>query len=178
MGDLKVGTALAAEGTRATGVIPVTSLPSGRSLDIPVIVLNGVEDSPCVWVDAVIHGDEPEGTLCCHMLDAAIDPSQLRGSLVLVPVLNVPAFEAAERGNPLDTFSYDLSGMFVAEPSLEFQAWMKAGDKIATIVDVYGETLAELHAPVDGMIFGLRALPNVQTGEWCCFYAEVQGELN
>jgi len=326
MTTLTVGTASAEAGTRAEGVIPVTNLPGGRSLDIPVIVLNGAEEGPCIWVDAVIHGDEPEGTLCCHMLDADLDPSAMKGSLVLVPVLNVPAFEAAERGNPLDTFSYDLnriypgreggylterlafthseimrevadleigihsggahsylsetiftttqpeaiefakamgkdwslilknirpsgnpgavmfeagkysltvelggrpnlfpaefhragrvladgilnvmryydmiegeatmadtwytgfqhallapvSGMYVAEPSLKFQEFMKKGDPIAKIVDVYGKTLAELVAPVDGMIFGLRALPNVQTGEWCCFYAEIEGEL-
>jgi len=27
------------------------------------------------------------------------------------------------------------------------------------------------------MIFGLRALPTVQTGDWCCFYAQLEGEL-
>ena len=70
-----------------------------------------------------------------------------------------------------------ISGMYVAEPTLEFQKFMKKGDPIAKIVDVYGVTLAELTAPSDGMIFGLRALPNVQTGEWCCFYAEIEGEL-
>ena len=326
MSELVVGTAKAASGTRARGVIPVTTLPGGRPLDIPVIVLNGATDGPCVWVDAVIHGDEPEGTLACHMLDAELDPQQMRGQVILVPVLNVPAFEAAQRGNPLDTFTYDLnriypgreggylterlahahsewmrevadyeisihsggahsylsetiftttqpeaielakamgkdwplilknirpsgsppavmfeagkygltvelggrpalfpqefhrcgrtladgilnvlrsydmldgkatrastwytgvqhallapiSGMFVAEPSLEFQKFMKQGDLIATIVNVYGDKLAQLHAPVDGMIFGLRALPNVQTGDWCCFYAEIEGEL-
>ncbi len=326
MSDLTVGTATAQAGTRARGVIPVTQLGGGRSLDIPVIVINGAEDGPCVWVDAVIHGDEPEGTLCCHMIDAELDPANMRGSLVLIPVLNVPAFEAAERGNPHDTFSYDLnriypgrqvgylterlahthstwmrdvatfeisihsggshsylsetiftttqpeaielakamgedwslilknirpsgsppavmfeagkygltvelggrsatspsefhrcgrtladgilnilrhyniidgeatmaekhltgfqhallapvSGMFLAEPTLKFQNWMTKGDAIAKIVDVYGDMLAELTAPADGMIFGLRALPNVQTGDWCCFYAEIEGEL-
>jgi hypothetical protein len=30
---------------------------------------------------------------------------------------------------------------------------------------------------IDGMIFGLRALPNAQTGDWRCFYAEIKGEL-
>jgi uncharacterized protein len=326
MADLTIGTAIAPPGTRAQGVINVTTLPGGRALDIPVIVLNGAKEGPCLWVDAVIHGDEPEGTLCCHMLDADLDPATMSGSLVLVPVLNIPAFEAAERGNPLDTFSYDLnriypgradgylterlahihseimlevadleigihsggahsylsetiftttqpeaiefakamgkdwnlilknirpsgspgavmfeagkysltvelggrpnlfpaefhragrvladgilnvmryynmidgeatmadtrytgfqhallapvSGMYVAEPTLEFQKFMKKGDPIAKIVDVYGAILAELTAPADGMIFGLRALPNVQTGEWCCFYAEIEGEL-
>ena len=323
---LTIGTATAAPGARARGAIPVTNLPGGRPLEIPIIVLNGVEDGPCLWVDAVIHGDEPEGTLACHLIDAALDPATMRGSLVLVPVLNVPAFEAAERGNPLDTFSYDLnriypgreagylterlahihstwlretatyeisihsggahsylsetifttthpdaielakamgkdwplilknirpsgsppavmheagrhgltvelggrpatsprefqrcartladgilnvlrhykmidgeptyagkwytgfqhallapaSGLFLAEPTLEFQKPMKKGDKVARIVDVYGDTLAELAAPADGVIFGLRALPNVQTGDWCCFYAEIEGEL-
>jgi predicted deacylase len=67
------------------------------------------------------------------------------------------------------------SGLFLAETSLEFQKPMQQGDLIARIVDVYGDQLAEIRAPVDGLIFGLRALPNVQTGDWCCFYAEIQG---
>ena len=326
MSSLVVGTAEAGPGTRAVGVIPVTQLPGGRSLDIPVIVINGAEDGPCLWLDGAIHGDEPEGTLACHMIDAELDPTVMRGNVVLVPVLNVPAFEAAQRGNPLDTFTYDLnriypgreegylterlafqhsawmrdvatfeisihsggahsylsetiftttqpeaielakamgsdwplilknirpsgtppavmydagkygltvelggrsatsplefhrcartlangilnvlkhykvidgspayadkwqtgvqhallapvSGMFVAEPAIGLQKPMQQGNLIARIVDVYGERLADITAPVDGMIFGLRALPNVQTGDWCCFYAEIQGEL-
>ena len=36
-------------------------------------------------------------------------------------------------------------------------------------------TLAELVAPADGMFFGLRALPNVKTGDWCCFFNKVAG---
>jgi predicted deacylase len=52
---------------------------------------------------------------------------------------------------------------------------MKKGDPIASIVDVWGDIQAELFAPADGMIFGLRALPNVTTGEWCCFYAKLNG---
>jgi hypothetical protein len=70
-----------------------------------------------------------------------------------------------------------VSGMFLAEESAECQKPMKKGDPIATIMDVYGDLLATLVAPTDGMIFGLRALPNVQTGDWCCFYAEIQGEV-
>ncbi|MBK9121732.1 MAG: succinylglutamate desuccinylase/aspartoacylase family protein [Chloroflexi bacterium] len=327
MQSLTVGTASAEPGTRVRGVIPVTNLPGGRPLDIPIIVIHGAQPGPCVWVDAVIHGDEPEGTLACHIVDSRLDPAAMRGSVVLVPVLNVPAYEAAQRGNPLDTFSYDLnriypgkadgylterlahkhsvwlrevatyeisihsggahsylsetifattdekaielaqamgrdwklilksflpkgsppavmyeagkqgitvelggrpatspadfdrcgrvladgimnvlrhykvidgaptyadtwhtgvqhallapvSGLFLAEPRLQVQVPMKQGDLIARIVDVYGDLLTELRAPVDGMIFGLRALPNVQTGDWCCFYAEIQGELS
>src|SRR5437016_4505238 len=95
--ELTVGTATAAPGTRVRGAIQVTNYPGGRPLEIPVIVINGKSPGPCIWVDGVIHGDEPEGTLCCQMLDKELDPAAMRGAVVLVPVLNVPAFEAAQR---------------------------------------------------------------------------------
>ena len=41
-----------------------------------------------------------------------IDPKKLRGSIVAVPVLNIPAFLAGVRGNPLETFSYDMNQLY------------------------------------------------------------------
>ena len=49
-----------------------------------------------------------------------------------------------------------VGGMFVAEPTVKFQTPMKKGDLLAKIVNVYGDVLAELKAPVDGMFFGLH----------------------
>lgn len=323
MGAIKVGTAKAKPGTSATGIIAVP----GSNVEIPVIVMNGVKDGPCLWIDGAIHGDEPEGPLMCHILRREVNPEKLAGALVLIPVINTPAFEAASRGNPLDTFSYDMnriypgrangyfservtwahkewmvkvadlelsihsggahsylsetifateddksqelaramgegwdlvlksflpkgnpmavmlevgktgitvelggrsatspqafhrvgriladaalnvmrhykmiagkpkyarprytgvqhallapsSGLFVAEPDIQFKKPMKKGDKIATIYNLFGDVLDTLHAPTNGRIFGLRALPNVTMGDWCCFYAEVQGTLD
>ena len=67
------------------------------------------------------------------------------------------------------------SGIYLPEPGIKFLSMMKAGTRIARIVDLFGKTVGELHAPADGMIFGLRALPNVTTGDWCCFFNKVQG---
>ena len=67
------------------------------------------------------------------------------------------------------------SGIYLPAEGVEFLTMMKKGDPIARIVDICGDTLAELVAPADGMIFGLRALPNVQTGDWCCFFYKVAG---
>jgi len=319
-----VGTATASPGTSARGAIPVTTLAGGTPLEIPVVVVNGSGPGPCFWVDGAIHGDEPEGPLACQIALAEVDPTQLSGTLVLCPVVNVPAFEAAQRGNPLDTFTYDMnriypgrpdgylservaaahaaalgdvadmeisihsggahsfldkaifvderpesvelatamgpgwgcimssfnpkgspmahmkelgkvgitvelggrsatspaafarvgreladsilnilrhyemypgeaaypspryrgqqeallapaSGIFLPEPGVEFLTMMKQGDPIARIVNVFGDTLAQLNAPADGMFFGLRALPNVTTGDWCCFFCKVEG---
>ena len=67
------------------------------------------------------------------------------------------------------------SGIFLPEPGVEFLTMMQKGDPIARIVNVFGDTLAQLEAPADGMFFGLRALPNVTTGDWRCFFCKVEG---
>ncbi|MFC6646482.1 succinylglutamate desuccinylase/aspartoacylase family protein [Granulicella cerasi] len=321
---ITVGTAVALPGTVVRGHIPVTKTGTGGEISIAVIVINGAKPGPCLWIDACIHGDEPEGTLTCHTLAAEINPAELAGTLVLVPAMNAPAFEAGQRGNPLDTFSYDMnriypgrangylteriawahaefmktvadyeisihsggahsylsetifvnedpmsvelakamgrgwelvlsaispkgnpmatmleagksgitvelggrpatspegmrkvveilseamrnvmrhygmiagvahypekrwkgvqeallapaSGVFVPAEGVACQKPMKKGDAVATIVDVWGDVVGTLVAPADGMIFGLRALPNVMTGEWCCFYGKTDG---
>ena len=104
---ITVGTATAEPGSVVRGVIPVTKLAGGTPLDIPVVVVNGLRGGPCFWVNGAIHGDEPEGPLACQIALAEVDPAHLSGTLVMCPVVNVPAFEAAQRGNPADTFTYD-----------------------------------------------------------------------
>jgi predicted deacylase len=67
------------------------------------------------------------------------------------------------------------SGIYIPEPGVKFLTMMSKGTRIARIVSIWGETLGEIVAPADGMFFGLRALPNVITGDWCCFFCKVEG---
>ena len=110
--SITVGSATASPGTIVRGAIPVTTLAGGTRLEIPVVIVNGAKPGPCFWVNGAIHGDEPEGPLACQIALAEVDPAQLAGTLVMCPVLNVPAFEAAQRGNPLDTVSYDMNRIY------------------------------------------------------------------
>tara|TARA_B100000674_G_scaffold270499_1_gene223426 strand:- start:75 stop:809 length:735 start_codon:yes stop_codon:yes gene_type:complete len=68
------------------------------------------------------------------------------------------------------------SGVFLPNPNIKFLTMMKKNDEIAKIIDYQGKELCILKAPEDGMFFGLRALPNVTIGDWCCFYAIIEGE--
>jgi predicted deacylase len=321
---LEIGTARAAPGTVVRGAIPVLHTAGGGLVEIPLAIIRGSKPGPVLWIDGAIHGDEPEGPLCCQILLREVSPAELSGTLVLVPAMNVPAFEAACRGNPLDTFSHDMnrlypgraegyfteriahahaswltkvadmeisihsggahsylapamfvderpesvelgtamgpgwgcimsspnpsgnpmavmakagkvgitvehggrsatspeafakvgrvladailnvlrhyhmlpgeakyaddrtrgsqqpllapaSGLFLPEPGIQFLTPMPAGAPIARIVNLFGDELAQLTAPADGMIFGLRALPNVTIGDWCCFFNKVTG---
>jgi predicted deacylase len=67
-------------------------------------------------VTAGVHGDEYEGIEAIARLYQQIEPAQLRGKLVLVPVCNMAAYEAVQRSSPIDglnlarTFPGDASG--------------------------------------------------------------------
>jgi len=114
---LTIGTARARPGEKAAGAIPVGRRPGGASLEIPLIVLNGgAGDGPVLWIDGGIHGDEPEGPLTVFSLMSQLDPGTVRGAVVGLPVVNVPAFENAQRGNPGDLFTYDLNRIYPGRP--------------------------------------------------------------
>ncbi|MBD3626292.1 MAG: succinylglutamate desuccinylase/aspartoacylase family protein [Rhodobacteraceae bacterium] len=321
---LSVGSASAKPGETARGYIAAGELAGGVKVEIPVVVINGAKPGRVFWVNGAIHGDEPEGPRACQLAMERIDPAKLTGAVVLVPVVNPLAFSAAERGNPLDTFTYDMnriypgkpggyysdrvadahwqamkdvadieisihsggahsfldkaifvdetpesvelakamgegwgcimsnfnpsgspmaalkgvgktgitvelggrsatsperfryvadelaksimnilyhygmmegdavypdpcwkgvqeallapaSGIFLPVEGIDFLTMMKKGDPIAKIVNVFGDVVGELEAPADGMFFGLRALPNVTLGDWCCFFCKVEG---
>lgn len=97
-----IGPLTVAPGERAQGLIPVGTSSYGVELGIPLIVVNGTEDGPVLCVDAGVHGDEYDGQEAIRRVLAAIDPAGLRGTLVGIPCMNTPAFEAAARTSGLD----------------------------------------------------------------------------
>lgn len=319
----RVGTATAARGTHARGAIRVGIDPTGRTSGIPVMVCRGEADGPVLWINGATHGDEPEGALSIFKLFEDLDPKALRGTVVGVPAMNVPAFVAGKRGDPLDTFSHDMnriypgradgypteraawahwtamrdacdlqiaihsggehsylahmifaadnppslelaeamgpqwdlvfrsgvgganpsskiaergkagitvelggncrtltadfhavaedlagsyvnvmrhyamldgearyagrlrmghqrallapaSGMWVGSADVPFETEIPAGTPLGRVYDLYGEVQAEVVAPVDGVVFGLRSRPAVLAGEWCCFFGIIE----
>ena len=52
------------------------------------------------------------------------------------------------------------------EPGLELGGPVVTGQKLARIVDIYGEELEAIAAPYDGLLIFLRTLPLVNAGDW------------
>ena len=310
-------------GEQTRGVIQAGRDMAGRMQDIPIIVVRGVEDGPRLWINGATHGDEPEGAFSIFLALKQIDPRQLRGTVVAVPAMNVNAFTAGTRGDPLDTFSYDMNriypgkaegyptervayahwlamqdhcdlqiaihsggehsylahmifasdnpaslelaaamgpqwklvfrspvgsgnpssmmgslgkggitvelggncrtltrdfhvvaedlagsylnvlrhykmidgvaayapawqqghqiallapatGVFVGNPDLPFETLIPQGTPLGVIYNLYGDVLAELTAPTEGVVFGLRSRPSVLEGQWCCFFGVIE----
>jgi uncharacterized protein len=99
---LTVGTASARRGEKATGVIKV---PAGvdAALDIPVAVVHGRRIGPVLALVAGSHGTEYASIIALERLIATLDATTIRGSVIIVPLINVPSFEQrVAHLNPVD----------------------------------------------------------------------------
>lgn len=70
----------------------------GQGWYVPVIVLRGERPGPRLLLTAGIHGDELNGIDVIHRLARTIDPKALKGTLVMMPGLNVPGLLNSTRG--------------------------------------------------------------------------------
>ncbi|HET7037770.1 MAG TPA: succinylglutamate desuccinylase/aspartoacylase family protein, partial [Thermomicrobiaceae bacterium] len=94
----QVGTAQSVPGAYAYGVVPVLDLPTGGQETIPVIVAQGREDGPVLWVTANIHGGELTGIASIHRLVAQNDlPQQMRGTAIFLPTINPAGLRVMQR---------------------------------------------------------------------------------
>lgn len=73
---------------------------SSMTVRIPIHVRRAVEDGPAVFVTAALHGDEINGTGAVRHLIQDPEFQLLRGSVILVPVLNLLAFDRHSRYLP------------------------------------------------------------------------------
>jgi predicted deacylase len=94
--------------------IPVTTLASGFELFLPLHRLEGQTPGPTIGLSAVVHGDEPLTNEVIRRVLEAIDPADLRGTILAVPVVNNLAFETLSRHTPIDQL--DLNRTFPGNP--------------------------------------------------------------
>ena len=73
---------------------------SGMAVQIPIQIRRAVAEGPTVFITAALHGDEINGTGAIRRLILDPDFVLLRGSVILVPVLNLPAFDRHSRYLP------------------------------------------------------------------------------
>lgn len=89
-------------GERTFGTIETSKTVSKIPIEIPVTVVNGVEEGPTLLVSAAVHGAEIIGTLGLGKVLRDIDASELAGTLLAVPVTNTSAFEFGTRSTYWD----------------------------------------------------------------------------
>ena len=104
-GAFTVGTATAERGRTALGVIKVPQ-GSDAGYDIPVAVVHGAAPGPVLAVVSGAHGTEYASIVAVQDLIKTVKAADLSGTLILVPLVNVPSFEKiTPHVNPTDNKS-------------------------------------------------------------------------
>ena len=90
--SFSVGTASAAPGQKSTGYLEV---PAGvdTASNLPVVVVNGTKPGPVLALVAGAHGTEYASIIAVEKLINLLDPSQIAGTVILVPLVNIQSFE-------------------------------------------------------------------------------------
>ncbi len=87
-------------GDRGVVDIPIGSLIDYQPVTMTVHVLRGKRPGPCLLLSAALHGDEIVGVEVIRRLLRTQLLKRLRGDLLVVPVVNMPAFLSHSRYLP------------------------------------------------------------------------------
>ncbi len=84
-------------GTEARFWIHVVSSGMAQPILLPVLVCRGKEDGPILGITAAVHGNELNGLSVIQRVFKDVNVDKLRGTLVGIPVVNVPGFLINQR---------------------------------------------------------------------------------
>jgi predicted deacylase len=89
---LTVGTATAVSGQIVTGFIEVSE-GSDVGTNIPAAVVRGPKPGPTFAVVAGAHGTEYASIVALEKLMQELNPAEISGTVIIVPLVNITSFE-------------------------------------------------------------------------------------
>jgi len=90
-GPLTIGRITAAPGTRASGFLEVAA-GVDEATRIPITIIRGATPGPTLALVGGTHGSEVAPVIALQRLRALVNPAELRGTLLIVHVANMPSF--------------------------------------------------------------------------------------
>lgn len=123
---MKIGTIEANKGEKAYGFFKTGETHGRFPVHIPLHIIEGAQDGPVVVVQSGLSGLEIEPALVLPHIVKELDPAQLKGTLVMVPLMNTSGFEFTQinsawddkhlnqlgRGNPNGTISEQMIAQY------------------------------------------------------------------
>jgi len=89
-----------APGERRLVDLPVSKLSNHTPVTLPVHVLHGHRPGPAMFLTAAVHGDELNGVEIIRRLMRTLQPGNIAGTLLCVPVVNAYGFIGRSRYLP------------------------------------------------------------------------------
>jgi len=149
--SFSIGTASAAPGQKSTGYLAV---PAGvdAATNIPVVVVNGEKRGPILALVSGAHGTEYTSIIATERLINLLDPAQIAGTVILVPLVNIPSFEQkVPHVNPIDNKSmnrfYPGKADGTQTERASFLITKQVVDRCDYLIDYHGGDLDESLRP-------------------------------
>ncbi len=101
--------------SKASAWLEVSPRADGSDWRLPLLYVTGATGGPTLLVLGAVHGDEYEGVETIPEVFRRVASDGLRGALVMVPICNVPAYEAVLRSSPID--GLNLARVFPGDPN-------------------------------------------------------------
>lgn len=149
--NFTVGTATAAPGQKATGFIEV---PAGvdAATNIPVVVIHGAKRGPVLALVTGAHGTEYASIIALEKLIPRLDPAEISGSVIILPLVNLASFEQkVPHVNPVDNKSMNRMYPGKADGTqTERASWLitrQVVEQCDYLIDLHGGDLDESLRP-------------------------------
>jgi predicted deacylase len=146
-----VGSATAEPGQKVTGTIDVPA-GSDAGTQIPVVVIRGSNPGPTLALVSGAHGTEYASIIALEGLIGSLDPTQISGTVVILPLVNIASFEQkVPHINPVDSKSmnrfYPGKEDGTQTERASFLITREVVDKSEYLIDFHGGDLDESLRP-------------------------------
>lgn len=149
---LTVGDIRADQSTKTHGVLTVSGC-EGVAMDVPVILINGTEPGPVLWVTAGIHGAEYPSIEAAIQLATELSPHDLHGAVVILPIVNTAAFFARSMYVcPVD--NKNINRVFPGNPDGSLSEVVAStlmqtiAPQVSHVIDLHGGDMIEALTPL------------------------------
>ena len=147
-------------GARGYGYLHIGYLAGGTEVRVPYQVAVGASDGPTLCLESTMHGWEPMGAEIIRRTMLRVDPAQLRGTVMCIPIASPMTIEIGGtveggglRVNPVDML--DLNRVWPGKKvnawlteQIAYALWNEIVSKCQYIVDMHDGTTAADELPV------------------------------
>ena len=146
-----------ARGGKSYHSVPVTTKLDGTELAVPVHVVAGTKPGPTLSLFSTLHGGEWMSIEMLRRVVVGLDPREMAGNLIAVPVANPVAFSQLTRTMPDESDSADLNRVFPGQFT-----WMatQIARTITNEILPQSDALIDFHLGLWGASFGMVVYGN------------------
>lgn len=158
---MQIGAISSSKGKTVGGFFTAAQYDPGngqtKALNLPVIIIQGKEDGPKVLFVAGFNGLDIFSTYSLYRFSEKVDPKKLKGTVIILPVLNISGYYASSKIQPLDgkllenSFPGNLEGSVSEQIAFSLMEQVVANvDLVVYLGDEEGGVATEPYAQVFG----------------------------